>query len=142
MTRIYHLLLIAAIILTFSCKHQEAQNSEYNSEVCNALALKIEQREDVSQDDYRQMIVQYEFILRYFVSCSDYLCELPEDRQELARRELLATPEYIERSAYLYTLGNALLIAEKQGMLNAENSTKLADLDEYNAQIIDFTAPF
>lgn len=128
------ILAAAAILLLAACTHtNEATN--YNSELCNELAVKIDGRKPLDQADYTAMIGQSESILRYLIDKSRAIGAQPDSTRAEAWRTLLADPEYLERFGYMFTLGSALYQAQTDGALDKENSRLYEHLDRYNAEL-------
>lgn len=119
--------LAAAVALLCSCSVPS-----YDARVCEDLAIKIERRDSLTQNDYSRMIEQSESILDYLVERNGTLSELPPDERSQAFRSLLADPEYMERFGYMFTLGSALYQAEADSFLNSDNTRAYERLDQYN----------
>lgn len=120
-----------ALFLLLAAACSEA-GRDYDSALCESLAVKVERHDSITQKDYRQMIEQSEQILGYLVGRSEHLIEMPADERYQAYRELLADPQYMERFSYLFTLGSALYDAEVTGCLDNKNREAYDKLDEYN----------
>lgn len=137
MKTILTILTAAAALTLFSCGG--GQHGSYDPEVCDALAMKIERRDSLTQSDYGAMIVQNEHILKYLIENSERVEELPAEERYEASRELLADPEYMERFSYLFTLGSALYNADAGGKLDRKNREAYKNLDKYNERFAGIT---
>jgi len=135
-----HILITAFSALLFvaasSCSdwHQD-----YDSAVCNELAVKIDSRQPLTQQDYASMIAQNEDILKYIIARSRAISEMPDSIRSDAWRDLLADPEYLERFSYMFTLGSTLYQADADGLLDSDNAKHYAELDRYNADLAAIT---
>ena len=66
MKAIYLFIIILLGLAAYACGNDEA-TAQYDSETCEALAVKVERREAISQEEYCEMIGQNEAILRYLI---------------------------------------------------------------------------
>ena len=119
-----YLFTIILLGLAMSACGFEDEAAEYDSETCAALAVKVERREAISQEEYRDMIGQNEAILCYLIEKSREIAEEPSDQRNDSWRNLLADPDYMERFGYMFTLGSALYQADADGKLDAENKKR------------------
>lgn len=122
--------LLACTLLLNAC----SSKPDYNSAECEELAVKIGRNEELTQDDYAEMIAQDEAILIYLVEQSQRIAQLPDDQRADAWRELQADPEYLERFGNSFTLGSTLYEADSKGLLDEKNSKAFKALDQYNAK--------
>lgn len=133
------LLLIfpAILVLLFAaCDDKGADyTSDYNSEVCNDLAVRIDRRDSLSQADYTAMIGQTEAILKYLIEQHKNIEAQPVSEHEADWRVLYADPEYMERFGYFFTLGSALYKADTHHLFDKRNERLYAGLDNYNAEL-------
>lgn len=113
--------------------------ADYDPEECDALSVRIDGRDSLSQADYAAMIGQSEAILRYLTEQSARISELPDSLRNDAWRELQADPEYLERFGYMFTLGSTLYQADASGRLDEKNSRAFAALDEYNSRLAEYS---
>lgn len=132
------ILFIVAVLGLAACSggHRAA---EYDADECDALALRIDSRDSLTQQDYAGMIAQSEAILVYLIDESRRISELPDSVRNGEWRMLQADPEYLERFGYMFTLGSALYQAEAAGRLDAANSRAFAALDEYNTRLAEYS---
>ena len=114
-------------------------HGRYDGELCSELAVKIESRQPISQQEYTQMIAQNEDILKYIIERSNAINELPDSSRAGAWRDLLADPDYLERFGYMFTLGSALYQASTDSLLDKDNISRYAELDRYNADLAAIT---
>ena len=128
---------IALLGLLWSCAG--SSTASYDPALCENLAVKVELRDSLTQEEYTEMIDQSRLILSYLVDRSEHLSELPADARSGAYRELLADPDYMERFGYLFTLGSALYQADATGRLDAANAEAYAALDDYNERFAEIT---
>lgn len=112
---------------------------DYDSALCADLSAKIERRDSLSQQDYRNMIAQNEAILKYLIDRTSAISELPDSCRYPAWRAMTAEPEYLERFGYMFTLGSALYQAELNGKLDEDNTEAYDELDDYNTRLADYT---
>ena len=96
MKAIYLFIIILLGLAAYACGNDEA-TAQYDSETCEALAVKVERREAISQEEYCEMIGQNEAILRYLIEKSREIAEEPSENRNDSWRTLLADPEYMER---------------------------------------------
>lgn len=137
--KLYSTLIGLSLVLLLAACSGSSIDATYNSETCEALALKIERNDSISQEEYTAMIGQNEAILKYLVEKSREINEAPEGEHFSSWRELLANPEYMERFSYMFTIGSALYQANADGMLNDDNKKAYAELDKYNQQLAEFS---
>ncbi len=130
---------IFIIIATILAACSDDWHSEYNSELCNELAVKIDSRQPLSQLDYTKMIAQNEEILKYIIDRSNKINDMPDSVRSGAWRDLLADPDYLERFGYMFTLGSALYQASSDSLLDEENNARYAELDRYNVELAAIT---
>lgn len=129
--------LIILLLLT-ACGGREI-DSTYSSSTCEELAVMIEQRDSISQEQYTAMIGQNEAILKYLVSQSKRIAEQPDSLRQDSWRELYADPEYMERFGYMFTLGSALFQAQLAGKLDKYNQRQYDNLDKYNKELAEYS---
>lgn len=129
--------LIAACAALMACVACSSDNwrREYDAALCEELAVKIDSRAQLSQEDYTAMIAQSEDILKYVIERSRLIGDMPDSLRQEAWRGLLAEPEYLERFGYMFTLGSALYEADVNGLLDKRNKARYAELDRYNADL-------
>ncbi len=132
--KLYHYILLATAGLFAGCGGGGSIFGGYSSTECERLSIAIERHDSLTQQDYSEMISQSEYILRYLVEKNDAIGDLPEDRRLAELRQLRASPEYMERFGYFFTLGSELYQAETRGLLDESNSRRYAALDEYNTR--------
>lgn len=136
---IYHRLTAIIIpLLLWSCAGRQLDDT-YNAATCEDLAVKIERRDSLTQQEYTAMIGQNKAILSYLVEQSKDIAEQPADNRNGSWRQLLADPEYMERFGYMFTLGSALYQAETEGRLDKENEELYRSLDKYNKELAAYT---
>lgn len=134
------IITISAAILLASCgRSTDRIEAEYSADTCDELAVRIDARDSLSQDDYAEMIHQSEAIMAYLVEQSRLISEMPDSLRAQAWRELQATPEYLERFGYMFTLGSTLYQADSDGRLDKKNADAFAALDRYNAQLAEYS---
>lgn len=134
----FYLFTIIVLGLAFaSCDRTEAP--EYDSSACEALAVKVERREVLTQEEYAQMIGQNAAILSYLIEKNKAISEMPADSRSEYWRQLLADPEYMERFGYMFTLGSALYQADADGKLDAQNKERYDALDKYNRELAEYS---
>ena len=126
-----YLFTIILLGLAMSACGFDDEAAEYDSETCAALAVKVERREAISQEEYRDMIGQNEE--------SREIAEEPSDQRNDSWRNLLADPDYMERFGYMFTLGSALYQADADGKLDAENKKRYDALDKYNRELAEYS---
>ena len=129
-------LLLALMLASCSGSGVEAP---YDSDTCERLAVKIENRDSLTQAEYQEMIGQNAAILHYLVDKSKEISEEPQGDRSGSWRELLADPEYLERFSYMFTLGSALYQAAAEGLLDKKNKERYASLDKYNQELADYS---
>ena len=125
---------VVALTIAVSCGGS-GLHEPFDSETCNALAVKIDSRQPLSQEDYAVMMAQNEDILKYIIERSREISELPDSVRPGAWHDLLADPEYLERFSYMFTLGSTLYQADIDGLLDDRNARSYAELDKYNADL-------
>ena len=129
----------AAVLLVGALAGCTGHSVKYDGAVCEDLAVKIERRDSLSQDDYRAMIGQNEAILQYLIEQSKTIAEEPQDDRSRSWRQLLADPDYMERFGYMFTLGSALYQADADGLLDKDNKKLYDALDRYNKELADYS---
>lgn len=131
------MLIIAAMMaVATACSHDSSDaGAGYDPDLCEALAVKIERHDTLSQEDYASMIDQNEEILKYIVAENERVAQMAPESRYQATRELRANPEYMERFGYLFTIGSALFQAESEGKLDQSNAAAYAALDYYNESL-------
>lgn len=129
------LLIPVLTVLAAGCSHTSSSGRGYDPEECEALAVKIERRDSLTQQDYAEMIEQNEQILKYIVSENERVAALAPETRYQATRELRANPDYMERFGYLFTIGSALFQAEREGRLDRSNAAAYSALDSYNESL-------
>lgn len=134
-----YLFSIILLGLAMSACGFDDEAAEYDSDTCAALAVKVERREAISQEEYRDMIGQNEAILCYLIEKSREIAEEPSDQRNDSWRNLLADPDYMERFGYMFTLGSALYQADADGKLDAENKKRYDALDKYNRELAEYS---
>lgn len=130
--KLYHYILLATAGFLTGCGG--SLFGGYSSTECERLSIAIERNDSLTQHDYSEMISQSEYILKYLVEKNDAIGELPEDQRLAELRQLRASPEYMERFGYFFTLGSELYQAESRGLLDDSNRRHYAALDEYNTR--------
>ena len=125
---------VVALTIAVSCGGS-GLHEPFDSETSYALAVKIDSRQPLSQEDYAVMIAQNEDILKYIIERSREISELPDSVRPGAWHDLLADPEYLERFSYMFTLGSTLYQADIDGLLDDRNARSYAELDKYNADL-------
>lgn len=138
MKAIYLFTIILLGLAAYACGNDEA-TAQYDSETCEALAVKVERREAISQEEYCEMIGQNEAILRYLIEKSREIAEEPSENRNDSWRTLLADPEYMERFSYMFTLGSALYQADADGKLDEANKKRYDALDKYNRELAEYS---
>lgn len=128
----------AALLLSVACSSDD-WHRDYDARLCDELAVKIDSRAPLSQEDYTAMIAQSEDILKYVIERSRTIGDMPDSVRQGAWRDLLADPEYLERFGYMFTLGTALYQANVDGALDKKNLARYAELDKYNADLAAVT---
>lgn len=134
-----YLFSIILLGLAMSACGLDGEVAQYDSDTCAALAVKVERRDAISQEEYRDMIGQNEAILCYLIEKSREIAEEPSDRRNESWRNLLADPEYMERFSYMFTLGSALYQADAEGKLDADNKKRYDALDKYNRELAEYS---
>lgn len=129
-----HIVVALATFLLSACSASD-WHRDYDAEICNSLAVKIDGHQPLTQDDYASMIAQNEDILKYIIDRSRRISDMPDSVRAGAWRDLLADPEYLERFSYMFTLGSTLYQADADGLLDSENARRYAELDRYNADL-------
>lgn len=139
MKRILYILILAATPAVFSCSESKRIAAEYDSDTCRELAVKVERRDSISQDDYRLMIEQDKAILQYLVNCSKDISEMPDSTRMTAWKALTSEPEYLEKFGYMFTLGSSLYQADNSGRLDEKNTEAYHELDRYNEELAEYS---
>lgn len=142
MQKILFFLPVVVMMLVSCGKKEMSVPRGYDADVCAGLAVKIEDRDSMTQHDYAVMISQNEAILQYLIDRTSKICELPDSSRYNAWRVLTAEPEYLERFGYMFTIGSALYQADMSGRLDRDNAEAYASLDDYNAKLADYTDRF
>ncbi len=130
--------LAAALALFASCSGGGIEQP-YNSETCEQLAIKIERRDSLTQQEYTDMIGQNAAILHYLADQSKSIADQPSGERNGSWRSLLADPEYMERFSYMFTLGSALYQADAEGRLDKDNRKRYKELDAYNQRLAEYS---
>lgn len=134
----FYLFTIIILGIAFAaCDRDDAP--EYDSSACEALAVKVERREALTQEEYARMIGQNAAILSYLIDKNKAISEIPADSRAEYCRQLLADPEYMERFGYMFTLGSALYQADADGKLDARNKERYDALDKYNRELAEYS---
>ena len=137
MKKILFILPVLAVALFCGCSGREV-STDYNGELCENLAMRIESRDSLPQLDYAEMIGQNEAILKYLIEQAERLSEEPDSLRNGEWRLLTADPVYMERFGYMFTLGSALYSARLEGLLDEENIDAYDALDKYNERLADY----
>ena len=61
-----HIVVALAAFLLAACSASD-WHRDYDAEICNSLAVKIDGHQPLTQDDYASMIAQNEDILKYII---------------------------------------------------------------------------
>lgn len=138
-TTLYHIIIYIALPMALLAGCTAHTDDSYSSELCNELAVKVERRDSLSQDDYRAMIGQNEAILRYLIEKSKEIADSPDEERNAEWRRLLAEPEYMERFSNLFTIGSTLYQADAEGRLDSSNKKLYHNLDRYNKELADYS---
>ncbi len=136
---LFYTALACILVLTASCSGSGDVERPYDSELCEKLAISIERRDSISQQQYAEMIGQNAAILHYIIDRTREISEEPGDEQSGSWRQLLADPDYLERFGYMFTLGSALYQADAEGRLDKDNQRRYKALDEYNRQLAEYS---
>lgn len=126
------LTIILFFTLLCGCSRQAAS---YDADKCEALAVRIDSGDSLTQRDYTEMIGQSEAIMKYLIEESQKIEDMPDSVHYSAWRILLAEPEYMERFSYMFTLGSALYQAESHNKLDSKNRKLYEQLDHYNEEL-------
>lgn len=140
-------IILPFVVMAFAAVSSCSENGgsgprDYDSEVCEQLAMKVERRDSLTQHDYAVMIHQNEEILKYIVAANQHVADLPQDERIAASRALKADPEYMQRFGFLFTLGSALYQAETRGWLDESNARAYTELDHYNESLARVSEKF
>jgi len=104
----------------------------YSASECERLSDKIVCDEKLSQEDYEDMLVQYEAILKYLISKADKIIEeTDKNERSKLRQSIRNDSEYLKRFSYMFTFGSALYQAEVKNELDAKNLNAYKKLDSY-----------
>lgn len=103
----------------------------YSAEKCEALSVKIERCDSLTQTDYTDMIGQNEAILIYLAKYDNSATEVAGELSNVWK-EQLAAPEFVEKTGFLSTLDASLRQAETEGKLNKTNRKLYKSLNKYN----------
>lgn len=139
MKHLFYIILTALLPILPSCSNSGQIASDYDGNLCRELSVKIENRDSLSQNDYAEMIVQNKAILQYLVNCSKEISELPDSVRNQRWRLLTATPEYLEKFGYMFTIGSSLYRADNAGLLDKNNSKEYRELDRYNEDLAKYS---
>lgn len=134
--------LAIALVIVFIGACSQNGSADYDADECRDLSIKIETRQDLSDADYSKIIAQDEAILKYLISKSKEISELPADDRAAAWRNLTSDPEYLERFGYMFTLGSALYQAQLDGRLNHRNLSAYEHLDKYNSALASYSTKY
>ncbi len=128
--------LALPLLLLTGCNDKSGDYSaDYNPELCNDLATRIDRRDSLSQTDYTAMIGQTEAIIKYLIEAHTKVEEQPADQQASDWRVLYADPDYMQRFGYFFTLGSALYRADTHHLFDSRNRRLYAALDDYNTRL-------
>lgn len=118
--------IIACNLLFASC------SSGYDMSVCERLSDKIVREEPLSQDDYEDMLVQYESILKYLIDrADDVIDEDDSDKRAELQQRMRNDDEYLKRFSYMFTFGSTLYQADVNKSLDAKNLNTYRSLERY-----------
>lgn len=139
MKHLFYIILTALIPIFPSCSGSGQIASDYDGNLCRDLSVKIENRDSLSQSDYAEMIAQNKAILQYLVNSTKEISELPDSIRNHRWRLLTATPEYLEKFGYMFTIGSSLYRADNAGLLDKKNAKEYHDLDRYNEDLAKYS---
>ena len=134
MNRILLLLFAVLGLSVSSC------SDGYDAAVCQDLSDKIVREQPLTQDDYADMLDQYEAILKYLISRADDIISIEADGdKDRMRRELRSDEDYLQRFSYMFTFGSVLYQAEVRNELDENNLAAYHDLERYSDEFADRT---
>lgn len=127
MNRFFVLIYIIVCNLLFaSC------TSGYDMSVCERLSDKIVREEPLSQDDYEDMLFQYESILKYLIDRADEVIDEDDsDKRAELQQKMRNDDEYLKRFSYMFTFGSTLYQADVNKSLDAKNLNTYRSLERY-----------
>lgn len=132
-----YLAAILAMIALTGC------SGGYDASECERLTNKIVADEPLSQDDYADMLTQYENILRYLIERTDESLEIKDDFERASHQQALRQDEeFMKRFAYMFTFGSALYMAEVGGELDDSNLERYNKVSEYAEQFAERSERF
>lgn len=121
-----YLAAILSILALTAC------NGGYDASECERLTDKIVNEETLSQDDYSDMLTQYESILQYLIDRTDKTNEISDDFERAKEQQALRQDEeFMKRFSYMFTFGSALYMAEVGGELDDSNLERYNKVMEY-----------
>ncbi|MBD5183237.1 MAG: hypothetical protein HDS99_05535 [Bacteroidales bacterium] len=136
MKRSFFAISLLCALLLDACNDKNGDYSDqYNPEVCNDLAVRIDHRDSLSQADYTAMIGQTEAIIKYLISEHKRIEAEPQDEHASDWRVLYSDPDYMERFGYFFTLGSALYRADTKHLFDSRNQRLYKTLDDYNTEL-------
>lgn len=139
MKHLFYIIFASLIPTLPSCSNSGQVISGYDKDLCHDLSVKIENRDSLTQEDYAELIEQNRAILQYLVNCSKEISELPDSIRNQRWRTLTATPEYLEKFGYMFTIGSSLYRADNAGLLDKENEKEYRSLDRYNEDLAKYS---
>lgn len=123
-------ILIISLITLASC------STGYDAEKCNVLTSKIQNHEPLSQDEYSEMLDQYDYILTYLKERMEKVAAEPDEfKRAEASRALQEDKGYMERFTYMMTIGSVLYRADVNSLFDSENKGRY---DMVNARADEF----
>lgn len=118
--------ILVCNLLFMSC------SSGYDMSVCERLSDKIVREEPLSQDDYEDMLNQYESILKYLIDRADEIIDEDDsDKRSALQQKMRNDEEYLKRFSYMFTFGSTLYQADVNKTLDAKNLNTYHSLDRY-----------
>lgn len=124
-----HFLYLIALVFPFvfmSC------NDGYDRSLCQSLSDKIVCDDSLSQDDYADMLDQYESILKYMIDRADDIIGTEDEAKRLELSRALRNDEdYLERFGFMFTFGSTLYQADVRNELDDANSATYRSLESY-----------
>lgn len=123
----FHLILaVCVMVVMAACSN--SKSGGFNPETTKALIEKVQKNEEVTQEDYSEMIDQCEAAFNELNAKSDEIKDLPADKREEAALKLLEDSDYAQMYQSVLNLG--MILQSHQGNLDEDNSKKLEKLME------------
>ena len=113
---------IILLILTLAMTAGLSSCKGYDEAKCESLTEMIIRGRMLDQNDYADMLDQYEDILKYLIGRSDEIIaeQDQQTRKELQKR-LRNDEEYLKRFGYMFTFGSALYQADVANLHDENN---------------------